>query len=161
MIDYGELEALRTIGQPRSSHWPAVEKAHLAESPACACCTTASSTAKQQVHHVWPFHYCIALGRPDLELDPRNLITLCEDESGAANAQDHHLLVGHLADFSSSNIDVVEDARSVFHGMSASAIRANALWRSKVVQRLRPLDQMTDEDKAAFIARMNKELPRP
>ena len=78
MIDYGELEALRTIGQPRSSHWPAVEKAHLAESPACACCTTASSTAKQQVHHVWPFHYCIALGRPDLELDPRNLITLCE-----------------------------------------------------------------------------------
>jgi hypothetical protein len=34
------------------------------------------------VHHIFPFHYCIALGRPDLELDDRNLITLCEDEQG-------------------------------------------------------------------------------
>jgi hypothetical protein len=30
-----------------------------------------------QVHHIFPFHDCVALGRPDLELDERNLITLC------------------------------------------------------------------------------------
>lgn len=160
MTDYGAREALRTIDQPRSSHWPAVERAHLAKNPTCACCTTATASAKQQVHHVFPFHYCVALGRSDLELDPRNLITLCEDEPGASNAQDHHLLVGHLGDFGSSNLDVAADARGAFHGASALAIRASALWRARSAKRLKPLDQMTAADKAAFAERMNRELPK-
>jgi len=48
------------------------------------CCKPGTNTrAGLQVHHIFPFHYCIALGRPDLELDDRNLITLCEDDFAA------------------------------------------------------------------------------
>ncbi len=45
--------------------------------------------------NIFPFHYCIALGRPDLELGQRNLITLCEDEAGHP-ADNHHYEAGVL-----------------------------------------------------------------
>ena len=157
--DLGELEALRTTGQPRSSKWPKVEKAHLAKYPHCACCLPGRNlTAGQQVHHKFPFHYCIALGRPDLELDDRNLITLCEHEEGRPG-ENHHLLVGHLDDFQSSNLAVVEDATKTFHGMTAENIKASSEWLAKKAKRLKPLDQMTAADKAHFKALMNSTFP--
>ena len=42
-----------------------------------------------QVHHVFPFHSCIALGLPDLELDLRNLITLREHEANRPTEDPH------------------------------------------------------------------------
>ena len=43
-----------------------------------------------QVQHIFPFHYCVALGRPDLELDERNLITLCgKSHDGIGENQFH------------------------------------------------------------------------
>src|ERR1700677_3043433 len=81
--DHGAAESARTGQSPRSPEWSKVEKAHLAKNPHCACCATGTNlSAGLQVHHKFPFHYCIALGRPDLELDDRNLITLCENEAG-------------------------------------------------------------------------------
>jgi hypothetical protein len=118
-----------------------------------------SSNAGRQVHHIFPFHYCIALGRPDLELDPRNLITLCEDEPRRPG-QNHHLLVGHLDSFESSNLDVVLDAHLTFKGMSAEQIRASRTWQSAVANRLKPLEQMTDADKREFISQMNSRFPK-
>jgi len=110
------------------------------------------------VHHIFPLHYCIALGRPDLELDDGNLITLCEDEAGKPG-QNHHLLVGHLDDFESSNLAVVEDAARTFHGMDATAINSDLTWLRKKASRLRPLQQMTAADKEAFREAMNRRLP--
>ena len=110
------------------------------------------------MHHIFPFHYCIALGRPDLELDDRNLITLCEDEAGKPG-QNHHLLVGHLDDFESSNLAVVEDAARAFYGMDAEAIKSDMTWLRKKVSRLRPLQQMTVADREAFREAMNRRLP--
>ena len=75
------------------------------------------------MHHIFPFHYCIALGRPDLELDDRNLITLCEDEAGKPG-QNHHLLVGHLDDFESSNLAVVRMRRGRSTGWMRKPSRA-------------------------------------
>src|ERR1019366_188640 len=98
-------------------------------------------------------------GRPDLELDPRNLITLCEDEDGR-QGQDHHLLVGHLDDFESSNLQVVTDAESTFLGMEAAAIRAGATWKAKGAARLKHLGEMTAPDKDQFVAEMNARFPR-
>jgi hypothetical protein len=158
-IDRGEAEAERN-GIERSPEWPRVERAHLVEQPSCQCCKPgADATAGKQVHHIFPFHYCVALGRPDLELDDRNLITLCQDEEGKPG-QDHHLLVGHLDDFQSSNLGVTEDAARTFFGMDANAIRADAAWVAKCKSRLVPLDQMTDADKKAFEAAMNTRFPR-
>jgi hypothetical protein len=154
--DHGEEEALRTIGRGRSPKWPAVERAFRKVHPQCVSCLV-KSVAHVQIHHRFPFHYCVALGRPDLELDPRNLITLCEWPSHPS--PNHHLLIGHLDDFQSSNLDVAEDA-IVFRGMSGAAIRKDPRWLKKVASRLVPLDQMTASDKAAFTKRMNSTFPK-
>ena len=158
-VDHGAVVAAK-FGIERSPKWPAVERAHLATQPHCVCCAPGEDAhAGLQVHHEFPFHYCIALGRPDLELDQRNLITLCEDEP-AHPGQDHHLIVGHLDDFESSNLAVVTDAATTFHAMSAVAIRNDALWKQKVANRLTPLDQMTDAQKQAFRQQMDARFPR-
>lgn len=155
-VDHGHEEALRTIGRGRSPHWPAVEKAFRKVHPQCVCCLVKSVT-HVQIHHRFPFHYCVALGRPDLELDPRNLITLCEGPNKAS--PDHHLLIGHLADWKSSDLDVAENAIT-FRGMGAAEIRKDPRWVKKEANRLIQLDKMTPRDKVAFTKRMNTTFPR-
>ena len=83
----------------RSSEWPKVRAAHLSENPTCSVC---GGTEKLEVHHIRPFHL-----HPELELEPTNLITLCESGHEGANC---HLHYGHLGDFHSFNVDVVQDA---------------------------------------------------
>jgi len=61
-IDSGGNEAL-LLGFTRSSHWNEVARAHLCKEPNCACCRTGRRRAAVQVHHIFPFHYCVALGR--------------------------------------------------------------------------------------------------
>jgi hypothetical protein len=154
-LDHGEEEARRTIGHGRSSHWPAVEKAFRKVHPQCVACIVKSVT-RIQIHHRFPFNYCIALGRPDLELDPRNLITLCEWKSPSPN---HHLLLGHLDSFQSADLGIADSAIA-FRGMSAAEIRADKRWIAKVAARLKPLDQLTAADKKAFTKQMNQMFPK-
>jgi hypothetical protein len=98
----------RTPGAKRSSQWPHLRRAHLAVNPCCAVC---GGWAKVEVHHIRPFHLA-----PELELDPGNLITLCESWKGGVNC---HLFFGHLGDFRDGvNTDVLRDA---------------AAWRQKLV----------------------------
>lgn len=87
------------VGTARSSKWPAVRKAHLVEHPVCEVC---GGSEKLKVHHVRPFHL-----HPDFELDPRNLLTLCEAGRGGLNC---HLAIGHLGDFKSFNVDARANA---------------------------------------------------
>lgn len=89
------------ITAKRSNKWPEVRKKHLESNPACAVC---SGTEKLEVHHKRPFHL-----HPDLELEPTNLITLCEANKGGVNC---HLHFGHLGNFKSFNVTVSEDAAS-------------------------------------------------
>jgi hypothetical protein len=69
------------LPQPRSPKWPALQRNHLKLHPKCEACET---TLGLNVHHVKPFHLY-----PELELDPKNLITLCRD---------HHFSIGHDPD---------------------------------------------------------------
>jgi len=157
--DRGAAEAAR-FGISRSPEWPKVQEEHLKIQPHCmACKPGTNSSSGLQVHHIFPFHYCVKLGRPDLELDQRNLITLCENEKGRPG-EDHHLLVGHLDDFQSSNLDVVADATKTFHGMTANQIRKNPQWQKEQKGRLKPLDKMTPQDEADFTAKMNARFPK-
>jgi 5-methylcytosine-specific restriction protein A len=87
------------LGAARSGHWPTVRKQHLALHPVCEVC---GGAVKLEVHHIRPFHL-----HPDLELDPANLVTLCEANKGGANC---HLLFGHLGNFKSFNVEVTTDA---------------------------------------------------
>lgn len=83
----------------RSGCWPRIRAQHLEHNPACAVC---GGTEKLEVHHRKPFHL-----EPALELDPDNLITLCEANKGGVNC---HLFVGHLGNFKAFNPAVAEDA---------------------------------------------------
>ena len=93
----------------RSPHWSSVRTAHLKTAGTCEAC---GSDKSLEVHHKQPFH-----DKPELELDPSNLITLCD---GSINC---HLLVGHLGDWKSFNVDVVADA---------------ATWKAKIQNRPKP-----------------------
>lgn len=80
----------------RSPKWTKVRKQHLREHPRCELCGTESDL---EVHHIEPFHR-----RPELELVPENLITLCEkSQDPDMLGLNCHLCVGHLGDWSSIN----------------------------------------------------------
>lgn len=79
----------------RSGKWTTVRKKYLAENPTCAAC---GGTKDLSVHHVVPLHL-----DDTKELDPNNLITLCEENNC------HHTF-GHLFSWFSYNPKVREDA---------------------------------------------------
>ena len=82
----------------RSGKWSKVRQEHLKEHPSCAAC---GRSKKVEVHHIEPVHI-----NPDRELDPSNLITLCDDAC--------HFIFGHFTDWKSWNKNVVEDS-SVYY----------------------------------------------
>lgn len=84
-------------GVPRSGKWRGVRNDHLANHSTCAAC---GDKRMLNVHHVQPFHLF-----PELELEPTNLITLCEVPSHSC-----HFMIGHLASWSAYNPHVREDA---------------------------------------------------
>lgn len=136
-----------------------MKNAHLQKEPRCVCCGSHWKPGTPvQVHHIFPFHYCGALGRPDLELDERNLVTLCETESGG-QGQNHHLLVGHLDDFEAANPLSRTDAARTYFEMLAGAIRADARWSREVKARLPLLHQMTVAQRMAFRREMDLRFP--
>ena len=92
----------RIKGKPpvkRSSKWSVARKEHLKKYPKCAVC---GGTKKCEVHHVLVYHLF-----PELELDPKNLITLCESKKYGINC---HLLMGHFGNYKRMNYNVDEDA---------------------------------------------------
>lgn len=93
------LQGKTSVAKPRSDKWPKVRKEHLAKWPLCAVC---NGQEKLEVHHKMPFHL-----HPAMELDPTNLITLCESKHDGINC---HLLFGHLGSFKSFNSGIVQDA---------------------------------------------------
>lgn len=76
----------------RSPEWRQVRKLHLKDQNECQSCGKRSSL---EVHHIVPVHI-----DQTLELDPSNLLTLCER---------CHLVFGHLSDYRSWNKNVIED----------------------------------------------------
>lgn len=95
------LELLKTGGLPRSAAWPKVRKAYLAKHPKCFVCL---GTKEITVHHRLPFHI-----DPTLELEEKNLITLCEGKS----TLNCHLIFGHWGNFAKKyNPHIERDART-------------------------------------------------
>jgi 5-methylcytosine-specific restriction enzyme A len=73
------------LGEKRSPQWPKVRAEHLKKNPTCAVC---DGTAKLEVHHIVPFHI-----DSTKELEPTNLLTLCESKENGINC---HLAFGHV-----------------------------------------------------------------
>jgi 5-methylcytosine-specific restriction endonuclease McrA len=115
-------EVAARYGHSRSPEWESVARAHLQIEPACMACGYKGKGL--QVHHIKPFHLF-----PELELDPNNLITLCE-----IKGRDHHLLIGHLDNWESYNLNVRTDVKR-FHKEDAAHLRANSVWQEEEVHR--------------------------
>lgn len=92
------IQGKAKLGHKRSSKWPKIRKEFLLKNPKCAVC---SGTKSLEAHHIIPFHV-----NPDLELDPNNLVALCESKSYGIIC---HLLVGHLGNYKNVNPNVKED----------------------------------------------------
>lgn len=93
-----------TYAAERSGKWETVRRKHLETQPACAVC---GAKTDLEVHHVRPFHLY-----PELELEPENLLTLCN--------RGCHLLIGHLGSYQSWNPNARGDA---------------AWWRERIKER--------------------------
>jgi len=93
------------FGSPRSPGWRKVQQEHLKKEPNCVIC---DGVEDLNVHHIEPFHI-----HPEKELDPNNLITLC-------NHNRCHYTFGHLMSWKSWNADVRADV---------------ALWHEKIKNR--------------------------
>jgi len=137
-------------GVKRSSKWSTARKEHLKIEPRCVACKKSKLShlvskvlGKVQVHHIIPFHVVVALGFPELELDQRNLITLCND---------HHLVLGHLDDYQSYNPDVLEHATKIFFGKTSKQIESDQSWQAFEKYRPKDLCKMTEAEKAAIKA---------
>lgn len=136
---------------PRSPHWHTVEKEHRMIEPTCAIC---GGSDRIQVHHTSPpFEYCFAIGRLDLELDERNLFSICEGD-----VNDHHILVGHLDDFKSWNPDFHTNHHR-WKGMSKEQIKADKMWQALHESKPPHARDMTHEQLAALRKMVDKLLP--
>ena len=94
-------------GKKRSPKWTEVRKQHLEKNPECAIC---GSIKKVEVHHVKPFHLY-----PELELEPSNLVSLCESKEFSSLIC--HLDFGHLGNYQDENayiFDTIVTMKEIF-----------------------------------------------
>ena len=98
------LQGKAAWGNKRSSQWFTVRKKHLQTHGTCAVC---GGTSKLEVHHKMSFH-----AHPGRELDPGNLITLCESKKNGVTC---HLLFGHLGNYRAINDAVDADVAQWHH----------------------------------------------
>lgn len=93
------LQGKAPLFKRRSPKWKTVRDRHLKRNPFCAVC---GGTKKLRAHHVVAFH-----ADPSRELDPTNLITLCESRMVGISC---HRAVGHLGSYKKINPLVRESA---------------------------------------------------
>ena len=100
----------------RSPHWHTTRKLYLSLHPTCEACGSGKAL---QVHHCIPFELALSLGKPELELDLKNLICLCMSK------YECHLNIGHAAKIGGGwhhyNPHVREDAAVVLADHSKRA----------------------------------------
>lgn len=98
-----ELAKIKKPKHRRSNKWPKVREEHLRLNPTCAVC---GGTDQIEVHHIIPYHI-----NPELELEPSNLISLCESASHGIIC---HLAIGHApGNYKYNNPNVVKDAEYI------------------------------------------------
>lgn len=93
------VEEIAALSVPRSSKWRKMRNEHLKNNPVCAVCGGSDNVVP---HHIVPVHK-----DPTKELDPSNLISLCEGKTFNC-----HLFFGHLRKWTKHNPEIVEDAKT-------------------------------------------------
>ncbi|MGD0835988.1 MAG: HNH endonuclease [Polyangia bacterium] len=113
----------------RHLKWEETRRSFILQHPHCEVCG-GESLGELNVHHIVPYDVALQCGRPDLECDFRNLITLCEGD------QNHHHVVGHLGDWHSYNLHVRRDAkRDDCRGQPSERIMRRRWWLERYQDR--------------------------
>lgn len=156
--DRGEETGAPYAG-PRSPHWHSRRNEFLATNPDCFACDPDSPFEHVgiQAHHLYPYHYCVLAGRPDLELDFRNLVPAGETEEGKP-APDHHELIAHGGDFKRYNPNAVHDA-ATFRGMTTEEIKADSRWAAIHAALPKAWPDMTGYERRTFREHLDAVLP--
>lgn len=89
---------IEILSLPRSPEWKKIRSEHLQKFPECAVCGNKNNVVP---HHIVPFHI-----DESQELNPNNLITLCEGDTFNC-----HLFFGHLKNWKKYNSNVIEDSK--------------------------------------------------
>lgn len=123
----------------RASRWPYIRSIHLKDHNSCAVC---GCFEKLEVHHIIPY----SLDKSK-ELDPTNLITLCEKHSC-------HLMFGHLGNYKSYNADVVKDSNAML-----SKIKERPMNELKIDKVDKPVINNVLEATHVFIEKKIVDIP--
>lgn len=164
-------------GLRRNSKWATKVKWFKRANPDCLYCGEEPGILGLQVHHVIPFHECILAGRPDLEMDDRNLVCLCQNgvitlkpgEVGDAKSEtgkpvkfirtkNHHVTCGHLGDFKSYNPTVFKDVKA-WYGLTEAEIKATKAYKAKAAEKPKSYSVMTTKEKTAFREMLDSLFP--
>lgn len=144
-------KAGRKHGVRRANKWVSVRRAYLKVHPACELC---GCLQKVEVHHKMPFHVSAHIGRPDLELDLRNLITLCSDAP-----HEHHVLLGHLGDYQSYLRSIPWGARRLGR-LRKAEIMSDPAWRRRVSRRPKDVGKLTADATAELRRWTDRRYPK-
>jgi predicted HNH restriction endonuclease len=106
------LNTLKFMIQGRSKEWSKLRKAFLLSNGICAACKSAKNV---EVHHIKPFGEY-----PALELDLKNLITLC----GRC-----HFTLGHLSNYRIFNQHIYNDS-IIYRNRVASAVKKSKPYQT-------------------------------
>ena len=140
----------------KSDVWKNVSETHLKTHPFCLACGCRLLAGQLIVHHKYPYQLCNAVGRADLVYDDRNLITLCD----GIGSEEHHLLLGHLGDWSSYNPEAITDATTTFFQKKSAYIRSNELWLSKRNNKPSSLEEMNETEMNTLKIKLDLVYPR-
>lgn len=143
------------LAAPRDPRWNEVRDNYLKAHNKCVVCGRSTDL---QIHHMFPVSYVRALGRPELELDDRNFMTLCETESGS-DAQNHHLLIGHLDDWKSMNQNVMADAKK-YVNKKAQDIKQDQHWKQEKAGKPKPASELTASERAHILSLIEAKFGR-
>ena len=139
-----------------SAEWQRISRRHLQKHPFCIACGHKAHNGKLVVHHKLPFDLCITVGRIDLLLDDRNLMTLCT----GAGSEEHHLLLGHLNDWASYNPEAFTDARTTFFQKTKAFICSNETWKHKIARRPKHLKDLNEAEIVALREKLDMVYPQ-
>jgi len=154
-----DAEIIAQYGIQRHNDWGKIARQHLIGQPKCLICGlnvlyNLIQEGSCNVHHKYPLQHCIAVNRPDLELDRRNMFTVC-----ARHFDHHHLLIGHLEDWESYNPHL-ETTIALVRNLTQVQIRNTIMFCEAVKNRPKPLKEWSEAEKNIFKNHLEEVMPR-
>lgn len=118
---------------PKRHHYNTMQ---VIKHPNCIICDRTADKVELVAHHIYPISLLRLINRLDLELDDRNIRTICEDKKLGC-----HYLFAHYQDWKSYNPDIDEFA-DMFKNSTVAEILESSTYQSALTNRPCPIHMM-------------------